>query len=176
MSRDFAPFELYLADKQHNQQLRNSTITYNIPNEESFVLFSPDDDLSKELPELSFLFERTKSLVSMYNAESAVFGFIKEAEAIIQKLEQEFDCCIEKGSGAVNRFLSSPSWSDLEGAEPEQVLHSWFTGNLDAHFYYHEVNDDLLFEYLCKQCDEIVKGTRAVQRDKKLRERNIERE
>ena len=89
MSRDFAPFELYLADKQQNQQLRNLTISYNIPNGESFVLFSPDDDLSKELPELSFLFERTKSLVSLYNRESAVFGFIKETDAIVRELENE---------------------------------------------------------------------------------------
>lgn len=175
MSRDFAPFELYLADKQQNQQLRNLTISYNIPNGESFVLFSPDDDLSKELPELSFLFERTKSLVSMYNRESAVFGFIKEADAIVRELENELNRCIEQGSVAVNRFLSY-SVSDLDGAEPEQVLHSWFTGNLDAHFYYHEVNDDLLFEYLCKHCDEIARSTKEEQHTRKPREHKIERE
>ena len=134
MSRDFRPIELYIADLQQNNALRQATFRWRDSNGNLIDTHTPlYYDLRKSYVNLSFLFER---LEEIYRLTS---NMPDARNVVLCRLEQELNTEIKS-------ILVNESYS-----KSASVVKRWLLGELDSSFYYHEYNDDLFFDYIIKR-------------------------
>ena len=134
MSRDFTPLEIFVADREY----KFDDIWLIKPSGEKFLLGS-SKELKKRYPKLGLLFsEKLEELVNVLAKE--------KREVLLQNVE-DILCELTK---LTEQSISTDG--SLKPFENETILHRivflWYIGCLDEGFYYHERNDEMLFDIL----------------------------
>ena len=122
MSRDFTPRDHHIVDAMYGFSTRKTTLRETATGKE-VVLYDPDSTVSKQYPNLSFLFGA--------GLEEIIGEYGEEAGPVLESIESRLKEIISSDSG-----------------KADDPLYLWYSGELDPHFYYHETNDELLREYI----------------------------
>ena len=139
MSRDWTPKQLYLVDKQMDNELRKRTITLEF-NGEITVIHDPEGEMEKTFPNLTFLggdiFKKIKDkceVTFVYDVEAALTEIIRltDNHPANDVSDSDIESCIKEG------------WWQLA-----KLTRDWFEGKLDPGFYYNEQNNEAFIEKL----------------------------
>ena len=150
LSRDFKPFEQFLADRRFNNEMRNSAITFTdrISGEKVRL----DNHAAKErYPELSFLFNEFDLLYNSYNNDEKALAVLDDIESCLVKAEED--------------FMKETETYDSDN-EMQKVVKEWFNGRLDESFYYAEYNNKLFQTFIEEQIDKSKDNTMLALEDK----------
>ena len=122
MSRDWTPRDLYYADVEFGIKGRIRFFRF-IDGDAEFPMCSDTDEmLMSEYPNFGFLFGRAEELWQRLPEQARANAF--------KTIDRELTDIIETDNLC------------------ETEISRWYFGELDENFYYHELNDELLMEYL----------------------------
>ena len=142
MSKDFRPCDLFNADK--HLSLRDARFELkNVNTGESVPMVN--EEARTAYPEMSFLFACFDQLYEKNKGNEKALSVFAEFESALKKEETTFqdNHFFEKSSG-----LSLYKEYSLEHVPVEDVVREWFYGRLDSHFYYNEINNQALYDYM----------------------------
>jgi len=130
MSRDFKPFELFLVDRNQNNQIRENNVVFfdNITGKEHRI----EHPARERYPELSFLCSGFDDLYKKHKKDNEVLETFDTIEETIKKVEKDF----------------MMGYKDTPESPVEETVSLWFKGKLDPNFYYSETNTEMFLDFL----------------------------
>lgn len=136
MSKDFKPRDIYYVNKAFND-LYLSNISFTDSKGNSFKYFTDEEQkLREKYPAFSTLFDRY---------------FINLSKKLSDKTDLLFD--------KINKIIEQIEKADENNKSFEDFpkeLVDWFFGRLDKNFYYSNLNNELLFDWIIDNQDLIV--------------------
>lgn len=172
MGRDFRPFEQYHYDKKLDNQIKNTEWNYIDEKTGERVPLRQNNGTKEIFPELHFLFQEIDNLYDKHKDNENCLALLKELEAELVKIENEFDDYIKEHKDITPLMNEATPKSydcfDLRDMNSKEALKSWFYGLLDENFYYHMDNSDTLYVNISHKCD-IIKENERLQNGKKDR-------
>ena len=142
MSRDFRPFESFLADKMHFE--RTGKHFYELELKWTY----PDSD-EEHID--------TKQLKLQEYAKDYKYLVITNPDGIFVMITSLQPETIKECEKQVKRLcVCIKNNEDLAKADADELVVNWFLGKLDKNFYYREDNDALLCKGLLKKEKEII--------------------
>lgn len=148
MSRDFRPYEQYMADKCINQTmgkpLRDCDIKFVAPDGTEVSMINLQ--AKKEYPEMSFLFNHFRALYEQNTDNPKAHKVFRQLEDTLKTVEREFET-EQKEYNVSTQFYKL---TDKEMAKQPMlsVVRAWFYGKLVPDFYYSEENDAIFLTYI----------------------------
>ena len=141
MSKVWTPYEYHQADLAYHfsdKPLRTTDLAGNVK-----VWYGPESGMSKEFPNLSFLFANAPELYEMSKEDPYLKKVLTKTENLLADTIEFYD----SGSKVDYKFTDKKTW----GAGDWVV--QWYLSGLDSSFYYNTVNEDRFTTYLLRWCD-----------------------
>lgn len=154
MSKDWKPYEQYLADKamkeMRGEALRDMKITFTYKGET--VPFG-NPEAKERYPELSFLYDEFNSLYEQYKNSAEALTVFRAFENVLKAVEEQFEEDIGFGNGTTDSCARCEQlWklSDEEFLELpiKTVVQEWFFGRLSPTFFYNESNNEAFYRFI----------------------------
>ncbi|NLZ53474.1 MAG: hypothetical protein GX892_10060 [Thermoanaerobacteraceae bacterium] len=171
MSRDWRPFELFIADLELAEKgtpLREQNF-YFVTNDEkgNEVKTLLGNEKAKEIyPEISFLFNGFDSVFEKHHSDEA-YKVYDAFEKALTQIQNDFKETLTVPESKELHLLTEEEFLK----QPiEDVVKEWFYGHLDDGFYYSIENDRAMELFLVNKIDE----SRMISKGKN--KKNVERE
>lgn len=156
MSRDWRPVDQYAADKtfaEEGRSLRDSEIKLVVEGQPDILLTNPQ--AMADYPELSFLFNGFNELYEQNKGNKAVRAVFEAFEKALKQAEAAFDSAVEsKAELPKDKKLYNLDNKELFRQPLADVVEEWFYGRLDSGFYYNEINNDRMQDFLVHKLQE----------------------
>lgn len=160
MSKDWKPYEQYLADnamkEMRGEALRDMKITFTY-NGETVPFGNPE--AKKRYPELSFLYGEFNGLYEQYKNNAEVLTVFNAFENALKEVEEQFKTDIGFGNGTTDSCVRCEQLWKLPDEEflklpIKTVVQEWFFGRLSPTFFYNESNNETFCRFIKAKVNE----------------------